>query len=171
MLVKWPLRAKLFVGLGLLLAMVAILSSSGLYSAYAYRTLVKTLSSRVSELPLAAEMSARAADMRLTLAELRGGPARRRQRSARRAGGLRSTPHSDGPAAASRPARRRGRRPERILRPVGRKAQGGRQHRRHPAGATGGAANRSRLGGDSPHQQAATRRVIPRPRSTTSTGR
>jgi signal transduction histidine kinase len=70
-LVKWPLRAKLFVGLGLLLAMVAILSSSGLYSAYAYRTLVKTLSWRVSELPLAAEMSARVADMRVTLAELR----------------------------------------------------------------------------------------------------
>jgi two-component system NtrC family sensor kinase len=73
MLVNWPLRAKLFVGLGLLLAMVAILSSSGLYSAYAYRTLVKTLSWRVSELPLAAEMSARAADMRVALTELRGG--------------------------------------------------------------------------------------------------
>ncbi len=72
MLVKWPLRAKLFVGLGLLLAMVAILSSSGLHSAYAYRTLVKTLSWRVSELPLAAEMGARAADMRVTLTELRG---------------------------------------------------------------------------------------------------
>ena len=72
MLVKWPLRAKLFVGLGLLLAMVAILSSSGLYSAYAYRTLVKTLSWRVSELPLAAEMSAHVADMRVTLCEVRG---------------------------------------------------------------------------------------------------
>lgn len=71
MLIKWPLRAKLFVGLGLLLAMVAILSSTGLYSVYAYRTLVKTLSWRVSELPLAAEMSARAADMRVTLTELR----------------------------------------------------------------------------------------------------
>ena len=72
MLVKWPLRAKLFVGLGLLLAMVAILSSSGLYSAYAYRTLVKTLSWRVSELPLAAEMGAHVADMRVTLTEVRG---------------------------------------------------------------------------------------------------
>jgi len=72
MLVKWPLRAKLFIGLGLLLAMVAILSSSGLYSAYAYRTLVKTLSWRVSELPLASEMSARVADMRVTLTEVRG---------------------------------------------------------------------------------------------------
>ena len=83
MLVKWPLRAKLFVGLGLLLAMVAILSSSGLYSAYAYRTLVKTLSWRVSELPLAAEMSARAADMRVTLTELRGVARRRPSADAR----------------------------------------------------------------------------------------
>lgn len=72
MLVKWPIRVKVFVGIGLLLAMVAILSSSGLYSAYAYRTLVKTLSWHVSELPLAAELSAHVADMRVTLTEVRG---------------------------------------------------------------------------------------------------
>ena len=72
MLVKWPVRVKVFIGVGLLLAMVAILSSSGLYSTYAYRTLVKTLSWRVSELPLAAEMSAHVADMRVTLSEVRG---------------------------------------------------------------------------------------------------
>jgi len=71
-LVKWPVRVKVFVGVGLLLAMVAILSSSGLYSTYAYRTLVKTLSWRVTELPLAAELSARVADMRVTLTEIRG---------------------------------------------------------------------------------------------------
>ena len=71
-LVKWPIRVKVFIGVGLLLAMVAILSSSGLYSTYAYRTLVKTLSWRVSELPLAAEMSAHVADMRVTLTEVRG---------------------------------------------------------------------------------------------------
>ena len=57
MLVNWPVRVKVYIGIGLLLAMVAILSSSGLYSTYAYRTLVKTLSWRVSELPLAAEMA------------------------------------------------------------------------------------------------------------------
>ena len=72
MLVKWPLRTKLFIGLGLLLAIVAILSSSGLYSSYAYRTLVKALSWRVNELPLAAEMSAHVADMRVTLTDVRG---------------------------------------------------------------------------------------------------
>jgi two-component system, NtrC family, sensor kinase len=70
--VKWPVRVKVFIGVGLLLAMMAILSSSGLYSTYAYRTLVKTLSWRVSELPLAAEMSAHVADMRVTLSEIRG---------------------------------------------------------------------------------------------------
>ena len=72
MLVKWPVLVKVYIGIGLLLAMVAILSSSGLYSTYAYRTLVKTLSWRVSELPLAAEMSAHVADMRVTLCEVRG---------------------------------------------------------------------------------------------------
>ena len=71
-MVKWPVRVKVYIGIGLLLAMVAILSSSGLYSTYAYRTLVKTLSWRVSELPLAAEMSAHVADMRVTLCEVRG---------------------------------------------------------------------------------------------------
>ncbi len=72
MLVKWPVRVKVFVGVGLLLAMVAILSSSGLYATYAYRTLVKTLSWRVNELPLAAELSAHVANMRVTLSEVRG---------------------------------------------------------------------------------------------------
>ncbi len=72
MRIKWPVRTKVLVGLGLLLGMVAFLSSSGLYSTYSYRTLVKTLSGRVSELPLAAEMSAHVSDMRVTLSELRG---------------------------------------------------------------------------------------------------
>ena len=64
------------VGLGLLLGMVAILSSDGLYTTYTYRTLVKSLSWRVTELPVAAELSGRVADMRVTL--VRGaGPAAR----------------------------------------------------------------------------------------------
>ena len=52
--------------------MVAILSSSGLYTTYAYRNLVKSLSWRVSELPLAAEVSSHVSDLRVTLSELRG---------------------------------------------------------------------------------------------------
>jgi signal transduction histidine kinase len=69
---KWPIRAKVFVGLGLLLVVVAILSSSGLYTTYTYRSLVKSLSWRVNELPLAAELSGYVGDMRVTLSELRG---------------------------------------------------------------------------------------------------
>lgn len=69
---KWPIRVKVFVGLSLLLAMVAILSGSGLYTTYTYRTLVKSLSLRVNELPLAAELSGHVSDMRVTLSELRG---------------------------------------------------------------------------------------------------
>jgi signal transduction histidine kinase len=60
------------VGLSLLVVMVAILSSSGLYTTYAYRNLVKSLSGRVSELPLAAEVSSHVSNLRVTLSELRG---------------------------------------------------------------------------------------------------
>jgi signal transduction histidine kinase len=69
---KWPIRIKLFVGLGLLVVMVAILSSSGLYTTYAYRDLVKSLGWRVSELPLAAEVSSHVSNLRVYLSELRG---------------------------------------------------------------------------------------------------
>ncbi len=76
---KRPIRLKLLIGLGLLLVMVAILASSGLYSTYAYRNLVKSLSWRVSELPLAAEVNSHVNKLRIQLSELRGlraGPVR-----------------------------------------------------------------------------------------------
>jgi two-component system NtrC family sensor kinase len=60
------------VGLGLLVAVVGILSSSGLYATYAYRELAKSLSWRVVELPVAARLSRDVADLRITLSELRG---------------------------------------------------------------------------------------------------
>jgi two-component system, NtrC family, sensor kinase len=69
---KWPIRVKLLAGFGLLLGIVAILSSDGLYTTYTYRTLVKSLSWRVTELPVAAELSNHVADLRVTLSELRG---------------------------------------------------------------------------------------------------
>jgi len=72
LLSKWPIRVKLLVGLGLLLALVVTLSSSGLYSTYAYRRLVKSLSWRAVELPLAAELSRQVADVRNTLSLLHG---------------------------------------------------------------------------------------------------
>jgi signal transduction histidine kinase len=67
-----PIRVKLLVGLGLLVVMVAILASSGLYSTYAYRNLVKSLSWRVSELPLAAEVNGHVSKLQIMLSELRG---------------------------------------------------------------------------------------------------
>lgn len=72
MLCQWPIKVKLMVGLGLLVAVVAILSSSGLYATYAYRELVKSLSWRVVELPVAARLSREVGDLRITLSELRG---------------------------------------------------------------------------------------------------
>jgi len=70
--VRWPIRLKLLAGLGLLVVMVAILSSSGLYATYAYRSLVKSLSWRVNELPVAAELSRGVGQLRITLSELQG---------------------------------------------------------------------------------------------------
>ncbi|HYW78489.1 MAG TPA: HAMP domain-containing protein, partial [Thermoguttaceae bacterium] len=72
MLAGRPIRFKLLIGFGLLVLVVGILSSSGLYTTYAYRSLVKSLRSRVSELPLAAQLSRNVADLRITLSELRG---------------------------------------------------------------------------------------------------
>jgi signal transduction histidine kinase len=69
---KWPIRVKLLVGLGLLVLLVAILSGSGLYTTYAYRGLVKSLSWRVSELPVAAELGRQVGELRIMLSELHG---------------------------------------------------------------------------------------------------
>jgi two-component system, NtrC family, sensor kinase len=69
---KWPIRLKLLLGLGLLVLVVTILFSTGLVATYAYRNLVNSLRWRVSELPLAAELSRHVSDLRITLGELRG---------------------------------------------------------------------------------------------------
>src|SRR5687767_10063936 len=49
----WPIRNKLQVGLGLLAVSVLTLFGSAYYGLYAYRGLVKSLSARSAELPLA----------------------------------------------------------------------------------------------------------------------
>ncbi len=72
MLRKWPIRVKLLVGLGLLVLVVGILCGSGLYATYAYRDLAKSLSWRVAELPVAAQLSRQVGDLRITLGELQG---------------------------------------------------------------------------------------------------
>lgn len=82
---KWPIRVKVLIGLGLLLLVVGILFGSGLYSGYAYRNLVRTLRTRVGELPVAADLSRQVGELRMTLSQLRG----------LRASGYASTPRND----------------------------------------------------------------------------
>lgn len=72
MLFHWPIRVKLWIGLGLLLSLVVILAGSGLYTTYAYRSLAKSLSARVKELPVAARLSRQVGDLRILLTELDG---------------------------------------------------------------------------------------------------
>jgi two-component system NtrC family sensor kinase len=69
---KRPIRIKLLIGLGLLVAVVVCLSSSGLYATYSYRSQVKNLSWRAVELPVAAELNAQVGDLCTLLSELRG---------------------------------------------------------------------------------------------------
>ena len=64
MLSHWPIRTKLKLGLGLLLVTVLALFSSAYYGLYAYRGLVKGLSARSAELPLAGQVSQKLVDLR-----------------------------------------------------------------------------------------------------------
>jgi signal transduction histidine kinase len=59
----WPIRNKLQVGLGLLAVSVLTLFGSACYGLYAYRGLVKSLSARSSELPLANKLRDHVADL------------------------------------------------------------------------------------------------------------
>ncbi|MBA3482674.1 MAG: HAMP domain-containing histidine kinase [Pirellulales bacterium] len=56
MLLDWPIRTKLKLGLGLLLVTVLALFGSAYYGLYAYRGLVKGLAWRSAELPLTSEI-------------------------------------------------------------------------------------------------------------------
>ena len=69
MLLDWPIRTKLQLGLGLLLVTVLALFSSALYGLYAYRELVRSLSARSAELPLANEVLRHVGDLRVTLSQ------------------------------------------------------------------------------------------------------
>ena len=77
MRLKRSIRVKVLVGLGLLLFLVVTLWGSGLYTTYAYRSLVKSLSRRAVELPLAAELSRQVGACRMRLSEFHGLRARR----------------------------------------------------------------------------------------------
>ncbi|MEM8945698.1 MAG: HAMP domain-containing sensor histidine kinase [Planctomycetota bacterium] len=69
MLSHWPIRTKLKLGLGLLLMTVLALFATAYYGLYAYRGLVKGLSARSSELPLAAQVGQDLVELRDVLIE------------------------------------------------------------------------------------------------------
>lgn len=68
---RWSIRTKLLVGLGLLLVIVVTLSWGGIHGLYAYRSLVRSLSRRVSELPLANEFAQSVGNLRVALSQTR----------------------------------------------------------------------------------------------------
>ena len=63
----WPIRTKLKLGLGLLLVTVVSLFVSACYGLYAYRGLVKSLSDRSAELPLASKIHQHVSELRVAL--------------------------------------------------------------------------------------------------------
>jgi len=66
----WSIRRKLQIGLGLLAVTVATLFGSAYYGLYAYRSLVKSLSARSAELPLANQLSQHVANLRVILCQV-----------------------------------------------------------------------------------------------------
>lgn len=71
MLSHHSISVKLRIGVGLLAASTIVLFCAALYGLYAYRGLVKTLSARSTELPLANELSHRVADLSVVLGKAR----------------------------------------------------------------------------------------------------
>jgi two-component system NtrC family sensor kinase len=67
---RWPIRYKLQLGLWLLAASVLTLFGSAYYGLYAYRGLVRGLSSRSSELPLANQLNRHVGDLRVILSQV-----------------------------------------------------------------------------------------------------
>ncbi len=67
----WPIRYKLQLGLGLLAVSVLTLFGSAYYGLYAYRGLVKSLSARSAELPLADKLRDHVADLQNILSQVR----------------------------------------------------------------------------------------------------
>jgi two-component system, NtrC family, sensor kinase len=67
---RWPIRYKLQLGLWLLAVSVLTLFASAYYGLYAYRGLVRGLSARSSELPLANQLNRHVADLRVILSQV-----------------------------------------------------------------------------------------------------
>lgn len=72
MLSRWPIRNKFRLGLVCLLVIVLALFASAHYGLYAYRDLVRGVSARSTELPLANELSRIVSNMRVTISQAQG---------------------------------------------------------------------------------------------------
>ena len=66
----WPIRNKLQLGLGLLAVSVLSLFGSAYYGLYAYRGLVKSLSARAAEFPLADKLRDHVAELHEVLTQV-----------------------------------------------------------------------------------------------------
>ncbi len=71
MIANWPIRTKLLVCLALLLLSVTILSFSSFRGVYAYRAVVKGMSRRAEELPLASKLTQHVSQLRALLEGIR----------------------------------------------------------------------------------------------------
>ena len=69
MTAHWPLRTKLKLGLAIFLVAILALFGSAVYGLYAYRGLVKSLSGRSAELPLASDIQQHINDLRVILSQ------------------------------------------------------------------------------------------------------
>ena len=68
---RWPIRNKLIVGVILLLVIVGVLAINGVRGSYAYRAVVRSVSRRAAELPLATKLARHVSDLRVTLSHAR----------------------------------------------------------------------------------------------------
>ena len=78
MLGRFSIRYKLLIGVALLGLIVVVLSASGLWAVNSYRGLVRTVSLRAAELPLADELTRSVAELRITFSRFRPAPGRGR---------------------------------------------------------------------------------------------
>ena len=69
MLIRWPIRNKVLVGIALLAVIVGVLSVTGAVGVYKYRSLVRSLELRAGELPVATRLGLQVSDLRVTLSE------------------------------------------------------------------------------------------------------
>lgn len=71
MVSHWPIRRKLTIGVVALVAVLTALAVSGFHGVYSYRGLVKAISYRATELPMATQLARQISDMRLTISRVR----------------------------------------------------------------------------------------------------